>query len=821
MALLLVALATPSDAQSLPERANAGGGIVGRVIVAESGEPLAGATVRLEMLRTLLRLAPRLVAVAQTDELGSYEFRGLSPGQYRVVAQRMGYARATAEVDIEARSEVRFSIGLREQPLRLDPVVVKAAAPQPYTRTTHDRSADLSARRSVEKLRQQAFLPTDVRTLTQADVVEAVTLGETDIFRALQRVPGITTRDDYTAVLWTRGASWDQTRIYLDGVPLYNPTHSGWLFSAVNPDGLGAVYFQPGVRSAELGEGAAGVLDLRTREGGTERRTLAGSAELSLVSARLSLDGEVLDGRASWMVAGRRTFLDWTGGVLPFKDSTKVGRVPYNFSDLIARTDVRLPFDWSMRASGIAEQDRVRGDLPGLVVGNRANWGNVAGSIALEGPLGRGLRAHVSAGRTDFATDVRDTRRAAGKPTAASDLGEQQRLPALEAAIRHDIFALRVEPEVVNPRFHWRLGVERQSDTVTYNGPLTLLAELLAKKDTSVQVLEFLTSYRGQYSVLWGETRTTPLPALDLQLGARLEVGDSLRNGGEYRFGPRLSARWRLSPGLHLSGGWGRSFQYTQTVSSIGGPLGPQLHVGSIWVRATGDFPVLKSEIATLGVERWIGEDWLLSANAYRRNASGLTVADPDTTGTITVLTRLFHVEALNRAQGVELSARKLRGRFTGSLGYSYGRSELETEEMRFAAPSDVRHSFDATAAAQLSRQWTLGGAFTYASGVPYTRLVLGERIGRLEAPNAERTPAYASLDAQLAYSRRLGRAELAATLQLRNVLNRKNAVTYSGTDGWEECGTGEGSECELRRGPDRFDAGLPRLPMLGVRVTF
>src|SRR5690606_14373537 len=113
-------------------------------------------------------------------------------------------------------------------------------------------------------------------------------------FRALQRTPGVTTRDDFTATLWTRGASWDQTRVYLDGLPLFNPTHAGWLFSAVNPDALGEAVFYPGVRPARYGEGAAAVLDLSARSGGGPG--VRGRGELSLASARLAMDGGTRDG---------------------------------------------------------------------------------------------------------------------------------------------------------------------------------------------------------------------------------------------------------------------------------------------------------------------------------------------------------------------------------------------------------------------------------------------------------------------------------------------------------------------------------------------
>src|SRR5690606_35716776 len=120
--------------------------------------------------------------------------------------------------------------------------------------------------------------------------------------------PGVGRRDDYTAVLWTRGAPWVQTRVYFDGLPLYNPTHGGWPFSSINPDGIGSAFFHPGVRSAEWGEGAAAVLVLRSRPGSrTEPIQVRG--EISLASTRLGADGH-LPGGATWMFAARRTYVD-------------------------------------------------------------------------------------------------------------------------------------------------------------------------------------------------------------------------------------------------------------------------------------------------------------------------------------------------------------------------------------------------------------------------------------------------------------------------------------------------------------------------------
>src|SRR3712207_3130893 len=101
-----------------------------------------------------------------------------------------------------------------------------------------DREAEM--RIGAARLRQRQFLAADVREVTHPDVTEAVTLGESDLFRAFQRLPSVTSRDDYTAELWTRGARGDLTRLYFDGLPLYGAFHTFGLLSGVGTDAIGS-----------------------------------------------------------------------------------------------------------------------------------------------------------------------------------------------------------------------------------------------------------------------------------------------------------------------------------------------------------------------------------------------------------------------------------------------------------------------------------------------------------------------------------------------------------------------------------------------------
>src|SRR5690606_7430513 len=104
--------------------------------------------------------------------------------------------------------------------------------------------------------------------------------------------------------------------------------------------------------------------------------------------------------------------------------------------------------------------------------------------------------------------------------------------------------------------------------------------------------------------------------------------GDPVVNLDDTRYSPSASLRWQPLPSFYISTGWGRTIQYTQAIGAAAGPLGPQLHIGNVWILGDPLAPAIQSEIATLGAEGWIGDSWLLTVNSYRRRASG--IADPD-----------------------------------------------------------------------------------------------------------------------------------------------------------------------------------------------
>lgn len=812
---LLLFRPLPVSAQSAAE-----GIISGQVIESETRAGLPGALVQLEVLEDGTWNS---AASATTTASGSYRFAGLEPGQYRLAVTRLGYVSANVEIDLRSATSSRLSVGLEIDPITLSPLAVLGGRPETFGRLRPNDQGAAAA--MIDRARQQRYLVSDTRELTYTEVVAAVTLAEADLFRALQRVPGVSTRDDYTATMWTRGATWDQTRIYFDGLPLYNPTHAGWLFAAVNPDAVASATFHPGYRSARWGEGSAGILDLRSRTGRSGDE-FGGNAEVSVAGARLSVDGEVPEVGLNWMVAGRRSYVDLVTAAWESLAGTDDLYIPYDFTDVVGRADLELGAGWRLASSAFFEYDHLRGDIPGLLEGNRGRWGNRAGRISLDGPLGP-LRANVTTGRTDFTTLIFEREDAISSPEVT--------LPALENGIEHRSVSVEIEP--ASGQGSWSVGAQLSRDSVSYDGPFSLIGALvLGTSADSLTNAPFRYGSALSHSAVWGEKRWEVGSVLDVITGLRAEFGDSVANGGTLRFAPRIAARLEPRPGTGLSLGWSRSYQYTQDVSPAAGPIGPQLHLSAIWVLASSSrfFPAIRTDLATVGFEQAWSDGFSLIANGYLRQARGLKIPNP-APGAV-VLGRDPDAEAENEARGMEISLRRLSGQWTGSVGYSWGTSTMRSTpeqtrtEFEFPSSAEIVHSVDATLLYQVNDKFRVGGALTYGSGVPFTRLILGgdevnPGIPILEAPNAERTPSYASLDLMGEYEHAFTDWTLGGYLQLRNAFNRNNAVTYSGSTNCSTDGSPLASFDELCAGRaglvDRFEPGLPLLPLIGVRISF
>jgi hypothetical protein len=203
----------------------------------------------------------------------------------------------------------------------------------------------------------------------------------------------------------------------------------------------------------------------------------------------------------------------------------------------------------------------------------------------------------------------------------------------------------------------------------------------------------------------------------------------------------------------------------------------------------------------------------LITANAYARRTNGAIIADP-TPGAL--IDRPLFVGATESARGVELSARKLVGRSTGLLAYSYGKAMTDANGFSFMSPADRTHALDAAWMVHLGGV-RLGGAFTFTSGAPYTRAQSGSVFER-QSPNAQRLPSYQSVDLSIDYTRTIGDASLIGFAGMQNVLGRTNLTWYQFSGGCSPSQISNSARCS---GPDVIEAPVRFAPTIGVRLVY
>jgi hypothetical protein len=328
---------------------------------------------------------------------------------------------------------------------------------------------------------------------------------------------------------------------------------------------------------------------------------------------------------------------------------------------------------------------------------------------------------------------------------------------------------------------------------------------------------------------VWGSVRAAIGRRLMLDTGVRVESGTRIVNGATVRVSPRVSLRAMVSPDQMVSLSFGRTWQHTQSIALAGPSIHPAFHATHFWLWSDGRTPAVRADVINVGTERWFGGGWLMAANAYVRLSEGLTLPDPTPGG---LGRRPLFVRGQGAARGVEVSVRRIGAAWSTSLGYTYGVSDVEIAGEKYPSSADRRHVVDAMAAVRVWRGLRASAAFTSMTGAPFTRAYSNApgdcstfgfgcdnpNGSRVESYNAERTPDYRALDASVQWSQAAGPLELSAYLQVRNVLGRDNASTYAGSAPIRRV---QGPDGSIIVWNDRFEAGLPRLPMLGVRVAF
>ncbi|HWB64980.1 MAG TPA: TonB-dependent receptor [Chitinophagales bacterium] len=247
--------------------------ISGMVKDAKTGEAMAGAVV--------------YPISNPTDgvSVNAYGFYSLSlnPGRDTIVAQYIGYDKKIIVLNLFADTIININLG--EETRKLQEVVIKA-----------DKGNEnvTSAQMGAEKL--------DVKEIDHIPVI----LGEKDIMKVLELLPGVKSAGDGNSGFYVRGGGADQNLILLDEAPVYNPGHLLGFFSTFNSDAIKDVTLYKGGMPADFGGRLSSVVDVRMKEGNDQNYSVSGG--IGLITSRLTVEGPIKKHKGSFIVSGRGAY---------------------------------------------------------------------------------------------------------------------------------------------------------------------------------------------------------------------------------------------------------------------------------------------------------------------------------------------------------------------------------------------------------------------------------------------------------------------------------------------------------------------------------
>ena len=700
--------------------------------------------------------ASPLGALSNVD--GYYAVQHIPPGEYTIVVSYIGYRSYADTVRFSGAELLELSVQLIPEPILSREIVVEA---DPY---------------ETERNVQTGFV-----TLETAQLQELPAVGETDLLRSLQLLPGIQAASDISSGLYIRGGGPDQTLILLDQIPLYNPTHAFGFFSTFNPDAIKDMSLHKGAYPAQYGGRLGSVLDVRNRDG--NRKGFEGTGGISLISARMTLEGPA--GNGSWMVSGRRTYLEPVLSLIRDEDTD----VPYYyFYDTNAKFNHDFGDGDKLMFSGYFGRDDLKIDLEDGSFFN-VRWGNTAFTGRWTHVFSPAIFGNlvVSGSKYESNTEVRVIETPIRFSNGIRDV-----------TIKGDLDFFASSRHSLNSGF-----------LATWLD-FAFIQSFNQVDQLDIREKPFLFSAYAQD--LWH-----PRPETSVRMGARANY---FSEGNRFHAEPRIALSHGFTPTLRLKLGGGSYRQYIQLVTT------EAFSGGDFWVPLDNTVEPGRSWQGVAGAEWEPSKRYQLTLEGYYTDFANLVLIDNNVAvgsegGTSE---DAFLSGGTGVATGVEFFLQRRTGSVTGWFGYTLGWTRRRFAELnggkRFPPKYDRRHDLSFVSNWRLGR-WTFGANLLYATGQAFTPASAVYRLRQPAEPeartgnyalpadrNSARLLPYHRLDLSVKRGIRLFGANAEAYLQVFNVYSRRN-------------------EWFVQFDPDSIQTDpevvkmLPIVPTVGINYTF
>jgi hypothetical protein len=610
-------------------------------------------------------------------------------------------------------------------------------------------------------------------------------LGEVDVLKVLQLLPGVQSGSEGSSGLYVRGGGPDQNLILLDGVPVYNASHLFGFFSVFNADAINRVELIKGGFPARYGGRLSSVIDISMKEGSAKK--IQGEGSAGIVASRLTVEGPI-DDKTSFIISGRRTYIDLLARPLIKKASKGEAVAGYYFYDLNAKINHKLDeknrlylslYTGDDKASAHAKSSyRSESESTTNKDDFKLQWGNITTALRWNRILNNKLFSNLTAtySRYRFVTGAKDESTTVYPDSTTSEFYEIE----YNSGIRD--FALRADFDYIpNPNHYIKFGTQ-VIDHLFTPGVLSY-----AFTDAEPGILGAKKNYATEYFIY---AEDDFLITNELKLNAGVHASAFSVDGRFYKsIQPRLSARYLLSPDVSLKASYAQMTQYIHLLSNVGIGLPTDL-----WVPSTANITPENSNLISAGGAYNLKNKYEFSIETYYKKMNGLIEYKDGATYLNVESDWQTKVErGAGESYGAEFFAQKKTGKLSGWIGYTLSWTNRTfsniNEGKTYPYKYDRRHDFEIAASYQhrknkeFSLTWVYGTGTavtlpksSYLSNVnPYNPYNSEESIQYYEGRNSYRMRAYHRLDISYTTTKQTKWGERSWVFGFYNLYSRRN----------------------------------------------
>lgn len=631
-------------------------------------------------------------------------------------------------------------------------------------------------------------------------------LGEVDVVKTLQLLPGISSGSEGVSGLYVRGGGVDQNLYLLDDVPVYNISHLFGFFSVFNADAINNVTITKGGFPARYGGRLSSVIDIRMKDGNSEK--LKGTASIGMMSSKLALDGPLFNDKTTFSLSFRRSYFDLFA--IPIQSSSN-NKTAFFFFDSSAKISHQFSDKSKLNVSFYGGRDKFYSKFNYNEVRNPnqppegnemikindqrySGWGNVVSSVRWNKIYNEKLFSNVSIAYSNYSYFVGYEEY--DLSTVDWNYFEQKYNSGITdamAKIDFDYF--------YNPKHHIRFG-----DNYSYH-IFNPGVDIIRRKQDNETVVDSTIggdNIYGQEVYFYFED--------DFEISKRLKVNVGLHTSF-YKaqsktyssWQPRLSVRYLINPKLAIKAAYSKMTQYMHLLSSSSVSLPTDL-----WIPVTDKILPEHAYHYAIGAKWQWRQGFDIGVEAYYKDYKNL-LAYGESSGYSTY-TNLWETQLAygdGYSKGIELLVHKKTGKLTGWIGYSLTKSiyhfDLLNDGMEFPGTNDRRHqvglfgNYKFNKRVDLSATWSYGtgSAVTLPSQKYYNPTLPSQ--GSIESDtyseyisniNGYRMPSFHRLDMGVNFKKSIKLGERIWSFGVYNVYGKQNAFSvYFSTDMDENTG--------------------------------